>query len=206
MPVIEVMCRGPSDTLHRKRALRFGLVMLSALLLAGCAASKTSVPYPAFIQATELPDIFMAGMPGIRAKRFVGSPDTRRSSNLMLLPPDWDFTTGSQPNKSVEIYVVAGTLKLGEFTLKTGGYAYIPDGSAGLPLSTDEGARILYFIDDANPTSVIQTPLITDRDLLDWQPVSDELDDIAKDCARLPVRDRRPADEILGYDENGLPR
>lgn len=35
--------------------------------------------------------------------------------------------------------------------------------------------------------------------------LADELDQIAERCARLPVRDRRAADEILGYDENGLP-
>lgn len=34
----------------------------------------------------------------------------------------------------------------------------------------------------------------------------DELDEIAKHCARLRVRDARPADEILGYDERGVPR
>ncbi len=36
--------------------------------------------------------------------------------------------------------------------------------------------------------------------------LADELDDIARHCARLPVLDARPADEILGYDEHGLPR
>lgn len=35
--------------------------------------------------------------------------------------------------------------------------------------------------------------------------LADELDRIAERCARLPVRDRRPADEILGYDERGVP-
>jgi antitoxin VapB len=35
--------------------------------------------------------------------------------------------------------------------------------------------------------------------------LADELDEIALHCAGLPVRDRRTADEILGYDENGLP-
>lgn len=34
----------------------------------------------------------------------------------------------------------------------------------------------------------------------------DELEGIAKHCASLPVLDARPADEILGYDEHGLPR
>ncbi len=35
--------------------------------------------------------------------------------------------------------------------------------------------------------------------------LSDELDDIAKDCAALPVIDSRDETEILGYDEHGLP-
>lgn len=36
--------------------------------------------------------------------------------------------------------------------------------------------------------------------------LADELDDIALHCASLPVLDPRTADEILGYDESGLPR
>ncbi len=35
--------------------------------------------------------------------------------------------------------------------------------------------------------------------------LADELDEIAQHCARLPVRDVRTPDEILGYDEDGLP-
>lgn len=35
--------------------------------------------------------------------------------------------------------------------------------------------------------------------------LADELDDIARHCAALPVRDPRSADEILGYDERGVP-
>jgi antitoxin VapB len=38
------------------------------------------------------------------------------------------------------------------------------------------------------------------------RPLADELDAIARECAALPVLDRRPADEILGYDEHGVPR
>lgn len=34
----------------------------------------------------------------------------------------------------------------------------------------------------------------------------ERLDAIARHCAALPTRDPRPADEILGYDERGLPR
>jgi antitoxin VapB len=36
--------------------------------------------------------------------------------------------------------------------------------------------------------------------------LADELEAIAEHCANLPVLDARPADEILGYDEHGLPR
>jgi antitoxin VapB len=36
--------------------------------------------------------------------------------------------------------------------------------------------------------------------------LGDELEEIAKRCANLPLLDGRPADDILGYDEHGLPR
>lgn len=35
--------------------------------------------------------------------------------------------------------------------------------------------------------------------------LADELDEIADRFASLPVDDDRPADEILGYDESGVP-
>ena len=36
--------------------------------------------------------------------------------------------------------------------------------------------------------------------------LADELEEIAEHCANLPVLDGRRAEEILGYDEIGLPR
>lgn len=36
--------------------------------------------------------------------------------------------------------------------------------------------------------------------------LADELDEIARRCAALPVLDTRTPDEIIGYDEHGLPR
>ena len=35
--------------------------------------------------------------------------------------------------------------------------------------------------------------------------LADELDNIGQRCAKLPVLDERPADEILGYDGCGVP-
>lgn len=37
------------------------------------------------------------------------------------------------------------------------------------------------------------------------RPTLERLDEISRRCARLPVLDDRPADEILGYGERGLP-
>jgi antitoxin VapB len=37
------------------------------------------------------------------------------------------------------------------------------------------------------------------------RPLADELDEIARHCAQLPVVDARTEDEILGYDDRGLP-
>jgi antitoxin VapB len=36
--------------------------------------------------------------------------------------------------------------------------------------------------------------------------LADELDEIARHCASLPVRDPRTPEQIIGYDEHGLPR
>jgi antitoxin VapB len=36
--------------------------------------------------------------------------------------------------------------------------------------------------------------------------LADQLEEIALACSRLPVQDARSADEILGYDGEGLPR
>ena len=37
-------------------------------------------------------------------------------------------------------------------------------------------------------------------------PLRDELREIAQRCARLPTLDDRRAEDILGYDDRGLPR
>lgn len=144
---------------------------LAALGVAACASnSAPKLPYPAFIQADELPDMFLATMPGVRAKPLAGDMRTRTSSNLISLPADWKGTTGGSPGKSVELFVVSGELKLSEFVLKKGGYAYVPPGSFGFSLETELGAKILYFQDDVDASSVIRSPLILNSDLLEWTP------------------------------------
>jgi glyoxylate utilization-related uncharacterized protein len=152
-------------------------MVLILVLLTGCASGPPAVPYPAFVQAEELPDVFIAALPGIRAKQFAGDPRSRRTSNRLLLPADWSGSTGASPGKSVELFVVAGEITLGSMVLKAGSYAYIPPGFTGVNISTTSGAMALYFLDDLNPAAVIQTPLILDSGIVEWRPVSDEAED-----------------------------
>lgn len=141
-------------------------------LLSSCASGPPDLPYPAFVNVDELDNVFIAGLPGARAKQLVGDPRSRRTSNRVRLPENWQFTTGASPSQSVEIFVLSGEIELGEFTLASGGYAYLPPGTSGSPMRSVNGARILYFLDEANESAVIQTPLIASSTLLEWQPTT----------------------------------
>ena len=52
--------------------MRACLGAVVAITITACASSPPKLPYPAFIQADDLPDMFMASLPGIRAKQFAG--------------------------------------------------------------------------------------------------------------------------------------
>ena len=145
------------------------IALAAVTLLAACASNqKPKLPYPAFIQAEGLPDMFVASLPGVRAKPLAGDMRTQSSSNLISLPADWQGTTGAMPGKAVEIFVVAGELSLSDFKLTAGGYAYVPPGSLGFALTTDSGATLLYFLDDVDEASVIRSPIILDSSLVEW--------------------------------------
>jgi len=151
---------------------RFGnkfVLAVVATLLVGCASGPPKLPYPAFIQVDELEDVFMASLPGVRAKQLSGDPQTRRTSNRVDLPRDWQGTSGGTPGRSLEIFVIDGELSVADVSLTSGGYAYLPAGSLGFNLTADEGARILYFVSDTDPDAVIRSPIIINSGLLDWQ-------------------------------------
>lgn len=168
--------------------LGLGLVFAFLVALLGACASKPlEPPYPAFLQVDDMPDVFIAGLPGVRAKQLAGNPQTRRTSNRIVLPADWEFTTGAAPGLSVEIYVLAGAMTIGGFELSAGGYAYVPPGSTGMQMATKNGAIILYFLDDANEQAVIQTPLVTNSALLEWKSKSENVEDIGLSIKELRV-------------------
>lgn len=141
-----------------------------AVVIAGCASGPPKMPYPAFLQADQLQDVFIASLPGVRAKQFSGDPQTRRTTNRVDLPPGWQGTTGAAPGKLLEIVVLHGELTVGDVKLGPGGYAHIPPGSFGFNLKTGDGAQILWYLDDVDPLAMIRSPIILDSRLVDWQP------------------------------------
>ncbi len=150
--------------------MRRGLTyFVATVLISGCTSGPPKLPYPAFIQVDELDDVFMASLPGVRAKQLSGDPQTRRTSNRIDLPQDWKGTSGGVPGRSMEIFVIAGELTVADIALQPGGYAFLPAGSLGFNLSAREGARILYFVNDTDPESVIRSPIIINSDLLAWE-------------------------------------
>jgi hypothetical protein len=140
------------------------------LLVTGCASGPPKLPYPAFIQSDDLEDVFMAALPGVRAKQFAGNPQTGRTSNRVNLPPGWKGTTGGTPGRSLEIYVLAGDLDIADISLGPGGYAHVPPGTFGFNMRSIDGAQVLYFLDDVDPLAMIRSPIILDSRIVDWQP------------------------------------
>lgn len=166
--------RFPGGFFLARHLRRFAALLAVVVQVAAAGCSSTpETPYPAFIQIQELPDAFLAGLPGVRAKLLAGNPETRRSSTVLTLPAGWQFTTGGFPDKSVEMFVMAGSLKLGDLDLRPGGYAYLPAGGSGIELASGTGAELLYFLDDVMPDAVIQTPLVLNAADLAWESTDD---------------------------------
>ncbi len=148
------------------------------LALMGCASGPPELPYPVFIQTDDLPNLFMASMPGVRAKQFSGDPMTRRTSNRIDLPPGWQGTTGGSPGKLLEIFVLSGDLHIADITLRSGGYVHVPPGALGFNMYSSDGARILYYLDNTDPLAMIRSPVILDSGLIRWQETDIEGIDI----------------------------
>lgn len=68
-------------------------------------------------------------------------------------------------------------------------------------LARRQGASITDAV-----TAALRAELERERRRLRPKPVSDRLLEIARRYAALPTLDARSAEEILGYDEAGLPR
>ena len=157
--------------------MRNGFLIAALVFITACSSTRPEVFYPVFIQTVDVPDAFLAGFPDTRAKVYSADNRTRRSSMRLQLPSNWSFATGAAPGKSIEIYVLDGDLTLGEFELGPGGYAYLPSGSMGVNMSSVSGALLMYFIDEVQANAVIQTAIISNSNLLNWQSESDAIEE-----------------------------
>ena len=145
------------------------LISIAAgVVLGGCASSANNLPYPAFVQTDELSDVFMATLPGVRAKRYSENATERTGRYRVDLPADWTGTSGGVAQAALEIFVIAGELTVGDMKLIPGGYAYLPSGSLGFRLASSQGARILYMVSAENPSAVIRSPVISDGVVPEW--------------------------------------
>lgn len=153
----------------------YRLIVLSvSLIVAACSSGPPKLPYPAYVDVNELDDVFLASLPGVRAKQLDGDAQTRRTSNRIDLPRNWKGTSGGAPGRSLEIFVLAGEVSIADIRLTPGGYAFLPAGSLGFNLAAPNGARILYFLNDTDESSVIRSPIILDSDILPWSPADSD--------------------------------
>lgn len=70
----------------------------------------------------------------------------------------------------------------------------------------DELARYTGESKTEAVTNALRDRLARVRRERSGRSLAEELEAIAEHCAKLPVLDARSPEEILGYDEHGLPR
>jgi antitoxin VapB len=80
-------------------------------------------------------------------------------------------------------------------------------------IKSPEADRLARRVARLSGESLTSAVVVAHRERLDrlesrtlGRSLADELDAIARRCAALPVLDARTADEIIGYDERGVPR
>ena len=84
------------------------------------------------------------------------------------------------------------------------------EGKSSLNIKNSEAHALARELADATGQSMTQAVIGALREALRMTergavPRLDTLEAIAEHCASLPLQDDRPADAILGYDEQGMP-
>jgi antitoxin VapB len=82
-----------------------------------------------------------------------------------------------------------------------------------LSIKSEEADRLAHRLSELTGESITLAVTIAMRERLAREErkrqnaaqIAAELMEISRHCASLPVYDSRSSDEILGYDENGLP-
>lgn len=81
-----------------------------------------------------------------------------------------------------------------------------------LSIKNDEADRLARELSDTTGESLTEAVVVALRERLERERmrrgpgIRDRIRRLAAELAQLPTLDERPADEILGYDERGVPR
>ena len=80
-------------------------------------------------------------------------------------------------------------------------------------IKNTEADRLARKLAEATGESLTEAVVVALRERLErvrarrgGRSLADELDEIARRCAALPVLDPRPPEELIEYDEHGVPR
>ncbi len=81
-----------------------------------------------------------------------------------------------------------------------------------LSIKNEEADQLVRELTELTGETLTEAVVVSLRERLerrraqkDNRPLAERLTEIGRQCASLPVLDDRAPDEILGYDENGLP-
>lgn len=127
-------------------------------------------PHICFVQAQGLPwqDSDAASIrPPVKAKILSRDPDTGASTQILAYPPDFELSAGQRLNVAEELFVLDGTLTMGEVGYQTHCYAYLPAGYQRGRLSAPGGAVVLGMFPGKVALAGTDTSLENPADLIE---------------------------------------
>ena len=84
--------------------------------------------------------------------RLLNRVDDIQQVALMELPQGWQWQPPPMRRQSLELYVLAGTLQLGDARLSAHDYAYLPATAPAPPLAADGEVQVLVYFDPPRST------------------------------------------------------
>ena len=132
-----------------------------------------------FLQATELPlgaHLFNGQSSGLRSVALSADPATGAETLLARAAPCWRWPEALILDRDLELLVLEGTLRIGQFNLDAGRYLFAPAGTEIASAGSESGALALCMLADAlhagaskpRVRSRLEEPLDIRR--LPWRP------------------------------------
>jgi len=135
-----------------------GLVLMIAVAV-GQAAEPVVGPlhesgFDGYIQQQQLAYQSFDRWPGVRVKRLGGDAETGRLALYAEFPAGFHLPGGLESDKSIELLMLDGSLRLGDQWLTVFDFAFIPPGLELPQLESDQISHALVFFDPASADPV----------------------------------------------------